>query len=282
MTHDPTENSHLIYTADSHLHQPPPPSRPFLHHIAAPMSSSRNSSPGTNPVGYHINHPIRSPTLTMCERGESFTNSSLPSGHVHMTTTTPTYMRPISHDLTHADTIRLSAPSTNLPSVAMYLNDNIINQTLQILHTHSPLSDTHHVLATTFLEVVKRPNNDEAIPRFHRRLLEAPDGPSLDSYFLLLPINITPTHWTLLVRQQDVTKDSTTISHDSLPIPIDLISTQAQLRHYDTTMHLSHGFTSPPIRHVPAVMQRDEYNCGICMLITAIIYLYHPHPTYYP
>ena len=246
------------------------------------MSSSRNSPPDTNPVGYHINHPIRPPTLTMCERGASFTDSSLPSGHVYIKTTTPKYMRPASHDLTHADTIRLSAPSANLPSVEIYLNDTIINRTLHTLHQHSPFSDTRHVLSTTFLAVVKLPNNDEAIPQFHRRFLERPDDPSLDSCFLLLPINITPTHWTLLVRQQDVTKDSTTISHDSLSIPLDLTSTQAHLRHYDTTMHLTHGFTSPPIRHVPAVMQRDEYNYGICLLTTAIIYFYHPHPTHYP
>jgi len=207
MTHNPTDNSYLIYITDSRLHQSLlPPSRPFLHHIAAPMSSSRNSPLDTNPDGYHINHPIRPPTLTMCERGASFTDSNLPSGHVHMTTTTQKYMRPASHDLTHVDTIRLSVPSANLPPVAMYLNDIIINQTLQILHRHSSFSDTRHVLSTTFLEVVKRPNNDEAIPRFHWHFLEAPDGPSLDSCFLLLPINITPAHWTLLVRQQDVTK----------------------------------------------------------------------------
>ena len=130
--------------------------------------------------------------------------------------------------------------------------------------------------------MIKLPNNDDAISRYHRRLLERPDSPSLDSCFLLLLINITPTHWTLLVRQQDRTTESHTISHDSLPTPFDLTSIQAHLRHYDTTMHLTHDFAFPPIRHVPAAMQSDEYNCGICLLTTAIIYIYHPHPTHYP
>ena len=138
-------------------------------------------------------------------------------------------MRPASHKLTRADTIYLSAPSANLPPVAMYLNDTIINQTLQILHQHSPFSSTRHVISAIFLEVLKRPNNDEAIPRFHRRFLEVLDGPSLDRSFLLLPINITPTHWTLLARQQDVNKSSTTIFHDSLPLPLDITSTQSHI-----------------------------------------------------
>ena len=130
----------------------------------------------------------------MCERDASFTNLNVPSEHVHMTTETPNYMRPASYEFTHVDTIHLSAPFINLPPAAMYVNDTIINQTLQLLHQYSPFSDTRHVLSTTFLEVVKRPNNDEATPRFRRRFLEALDDPNLDSSFLLFPINITPTH----------------------------------------------------------------------------------------
>jgi len=241
MIRNTTDDSHLVIPL-SHLHPYSlPPHRYFHHHIAAPMSSSRNFPPDTTPADYHINHPIRPPTLTICERGASFTDSNLPSGHVYMTTTTPKNMRPATHDLTHANTIRLSAPSANLSSVAMYLNDITINQTLQILHQHSPFSDTRHVLSTSFIKVVKLPNNDDAIPRYHRSLLERPDSPSLDSCFLLLPINITPTHWTLLVRQQDVTTDSTTIFHDSLPIPLDLTSTQPT---FDTT---TPPYTSPTV-----------------------------------
>ena len=143
------------------------------------MTPPRLSPPDTNPAGYHLTHPIRPPTLTMCEGGASFTDSTIPPEHVHMTKTTPHYMRPATHDLTHADTIRLSAPSTTIPPVTLYLNDNIINQTLQILHQHSPFKDTRHVLSTSFLEVIKLPNNDDAIPRYHRRILERPAGPSL-------------------------------------------------------------------------------------------------------
>ena len=130
MIRNTTDDSHLVIPL-SHLHPYSlPPHRYFHHHIAAPMSSSRNSPPDTTPADYHINHPIRPPTLTICERGASFTDSNLPSGHVYMTTTTPKNMRPATHDLTHDDTIRLSAPSANLPPVTMRLNDIIINQTL--------------------------------------------------------------------------------------------------------------------------------------------------------
>ena len=102
------------------------------------MTPSRLSPPATNPAGYHLTHPIRPPTLTMCERGASFTDPTIPPAHVHMTTTTPPYMRPATGKITHADTIRLSAPTATIPPVALYLNDHIIDQTLQILHQHSP------------------------------------------------------------------------------------------------------------------------------------------------
>ena len=60
--------------------------------------------------------------------------------------------------------------------------------------TPHPQCITQHILSTNFLEVINRPNNDTAIPQFHRRYLETQDGPSLDSSYLLIPINIPPTH----------------------------------------------------------------------------------------
>lgn len=130
--------------------------------------------------------------------------------------------------------------------------------------------------------MVKRPNNDTTIPLFHRRNLETTDGLSLTSKFLLIPINITPTHWILLIRKHDVTSGTVTYSHDLQGIPLNLTDTQAQLQRYDTLLALTEGFTNVLIRHIPAVVQYDEYSCGVCLLTTALIYLYHPHSTHFP
>ena len=163
----------------------------------------------------------------MCASGKPFTNPSLPYMHIHKTTTTSVYMRPMKQDLIHAGTIRLSAPVFYLNPFDIYISDNIINQTLEIMYNHSLFADTCYVLSTNLLEVSKRPNNDTVIPRFHRHHLGAPDSPSLNSSYLLLPINITPIHWTILVRRQDATSGDSTIFHDSLSNPLDLISTQS-------------------------------------------------------
>ena len=72
------------------------------------------------------------------------------------------------------------------------------------------------------------------------------------------------------------------MSRDSLPILLDLTTTQAHVKHYDTVLQLTHGLAPIPIRHVLAVTQDDEYNYGIYVLMTAIIYFYHPTPTTFP
>ena len=102
-TTPPTPHTHLYHWLTS----PSIPllsSRQFHHHTAAPMTPSRLSPPATSPAGYHLTHPIRPPTLTMCERGASFTDQTISPAHVHMTTTTPPYMRPATSKITHADT----------------------------------------------------------------------------------------------------------------------------------------------------------------------------------
>ena len=164
----------------------------------------------------------------------------------------------------------------------LYLNDGIINHTLQILHHHSPYTTTRHYLQTPFLEVIQHPNNDIVLPRYHRRFLGLQDGSSLDSSLLLIPINITPTHWTMLVRANSEGSIPDTMSHDSLPIPLDLTTTQSHLHHYDTVLQLTHGIAPTSIRHVTVITQDDAYNCGICVLMTAIIYFYHSTPTTFP
>ena len=59
----------------------------------------------------------------------------------------------------------------------------------------------------------------------------------------------------------------------------DLTTMQTHLQHYDIVLKLIHGLAPTPIRHVTTVTQDNEYNCGICVLMTAIIYFYHPTPT---
>ena len=72
------------------------------------------------------------------------------------------------------------------------------------------------------------------------------------------------------------------ISHDSLPIPLDTTAIEQHLRHYDASVCLDPGLVPHPIRHVPAVIQDDTYNCGVCVLTIAIVYLYYPDPTNFP
>ena len=215
--------------------------------------------------------------MPLCEMGISFTDPSLPSSHIHTSTQTPSYMRPQTQHLTHTDTMRLRSPQVGVHPSDLYLNDVIINHTLQILHHHSPYTTTRHYLPTHFYEVIQR--NNAALPRYHRRFLELQDGPSHDSSLLLILINITPTHWTMLVRTNSEGTIPNTVSHDSLPLPLDLTTTKLHLQHYDTVLQLTHGIAPNPIRHVTAVTHDDEYNCGVCVLMTTIIYFYHPTPT---
>ena len=220
------------------------------------MTPSRLPTTGTTvPRDTHLTHPIRPPTPTLFNRDRAFLDPSLPNTHIYKKTTTPAYMRPAIQYLTHEDTIRLRAPDSHVNPLDLYLNDNIINQTLQILHHRSPFTDTRSFLSPNLFKVVKRPNNDTAIPRFHQRNLETLDGPSLDSSYFLIPINITPNHWIFLVRTQDSTKGAATISHDSLLYPLDLTSAQAQaqFKYYDTVLQLDQGFTPVPLQYIPAV-----------------------------
>ena len=84
------------------------------------------------------------------------------------------------------------------------------------------------------------------------------------------------------MRHTDRVDGATTVSHDSLPTPCDITAAEQHLRHYDSVLKFSPGFTSSPIHHVSAVKQDDAYNCGVCVLTTVIVYLYHPDPCNYP
>ena len=80
------------------------------------------------------------------------------------------------------------------------------------------------------------------------------------------------------MRRIDHINGVTTVSYDSLPLPLDIATAEQHLRRYDTVLKVSPGFTSSLINHVSVVKYDDAYNCGICVLTTTIVYLYHPDP----
>ena len=210
----------------------------------------------------------------------SLTSPDLPLKHVHKTTIAPSYMRHQTQHLYHKHTICLRAPTLSCDLLYLYLNDEIINHTLQILHQESPHRDSRHILPKFFMNRITQ--KDTTLHRLHRRQLETPGGPHLTHNYLLIPYNITPVHWTLLVRISDHATGITIVSHDSLPMPYDITATEQHLRHYDSVLNLSPGLTSSPIHNVSAVKQDDTYNCGVCVLTTAIVYHYHPDPCNFP
>ena len=153
----------------------------FFHLITSTYTATPTSTPSTpstrlSSIGPlftdpHSSHPILPPAMPLCEIGITFTDPSLPPSHIHKSTQTPSYMRPATQHLTHTDTMRLRSSHSGVNPSDLFLNDIIINHTLQILHHHSPYTTTRHYLTTPFLEVIQRPNNDIFIPRFHRRFL---------------------------------------------------------------------------------------------------------------
>ena len=190
-----------------------------------------------------------------------FTSPNLPLTYLHTTTTAPNYIRYQKQRLYHRHTICLRVPSPKFDLTRLYLNNEILNHTLQILHRHSPHSVTRHFFSTFFLNIITQSTTN--LHRFHRRQLETLGGPHLTHNYLLIPFNITPVHWTLLVHRTYRVHGATTVSHDSLPMPCDITVAEQHLRHYDSVLKLSPSFTSSPIHHVSTVKQDDAYNCGV-------------------
>ena len=191
---------------------------------------------------------------------------------------TPLYIRRVVQELKHEHTICLREHTTLYDTAKLYLNKQIIIHTLHIIHEHSPYRSTRHFIPTYFSELIQCSLAN--LIRIHRCHLEDSADASLSHDLLLIPINITPIYWTILVRHID--GDTSTISYDSLPIPLDITETEQHMRHYFATVGLNPGFVHHPIRHVSAVKQDDAYNCGMCVLTVAIIYLYFPNPGIFP
>ena len=61
------------------------------------------------------------------------------------------------------------------------------------------------------------------------------------------------------MRYTDIRIGTSTVSHDSLPMPMDITAAETYLRHYDTVLGLDPRFVQDPIRPVPTVHQDDAY-----------------------
>ena len=83
-------------------------------------------------------------------------------------------------------------PSPKCDLTRLYLNDDILNHTLQILQRHSPHSATHHFVPTFFLNIITQSTTN--LHRFYRRQLEISGGPQLTHNYLLIPFNIMPVY----------------------------------------------------------------------------------------
>ena len=225
-------------------------------------------------------HPITRAGTTNTASISRFTSPVIPLTHVDTSIPPPTYMRRHTQHLYHKQTICLQVPYPNCDLAHLYLNDEILNHILQILHWHSLYRTTRHFLPTFFLNMITSSTSN--LYRIHQRQLESPGGPRLGHTYLLIPFNITPVYWTLVVYRADTVHGATTVSHDSLPMSVDITAAEQYMRHYNKILKLSPGFTSSPIHHVSAVKQNDAYNCGVYVLTTAIVYLYHPDPCAVP
>ena len=111
-------------------------------------------------TGSHRSHPMHPPTLTSYAVKRSFTDPSLSPSHVHTSTNTPYYMRPATQHLTHTDTMRLRSSQSGLPHSDLFLNDTIINHTLQILHHHYPV---HYIPTPSFNALIMTPPSPDSI-----------------------------------------------------------------------------------------------------------------------
>ena len=101
----------------------------------------------------------------------------------------------------HEHTIYLRAPTAQRDTTKLYLNEQIINHTLQILHAHSPYRATRHFIPTYFSELIQYSHANLTPIYIHH--LEDRDDASLNHFYIRIPINITPTHWKILARHND-------------------------------------------------------------------------------
>ena len=107
---------------------------------------------------------------------------------IHATAQAPIYRRNTVQHLFHSDTIRLTETYHATSTTTLFFNDNVLNQTLQILHKHSLCIHQVNFVYTTFMAVTHNPTAN--LGRVYHKALEGDGGPILDHLNLYIPCNI--------------------------------------------------------------------------------------------
>ena len=78
--------------------------------------------------------------------------TTMQSDSICLTTRTPQYMRRETQYLRHKYILCIRAPNVTTATTALCLNETVINQTLHILHKHSPYYTTRYFIPTFLME----------------------------------------------------------------------------------------------------------------------------------
>ena len=241
----------------------------------------------------HTPHIIITPTVTPLPHPLAhYTSHTIPTTTVHTAIPTLPHIRPQQQPVTHCDTMRLQLPTSahSHPPTAqqpsqqphhLYLNDPLIDLTLQILHRSSSYQSSRHYVSPSFTNQLAHQDRDSTT---HTRQFEQPLGPNKRTQghtYILTPHNITDTHWIMLVRHMHQ-RTTQLLSHDPYTTLFDLTSIDTRLTLFDPN-----NLPATPLRPAPIVSQQtiihqDTYNCGVAIILMAIIYLYHPPPNTFP
>ena len=108
---------------------------------------------------------------------------------IHATAQAPIYRRNTVQHLFHSDTIRLTETYHATSTTTLFFNDNVLTQTLQILHKHSLCIHQVNFVYTTFMAVTH--NHIVNLGRVYHKVLERDGGPMLDHLNLLTSYSIT-------------------------------------------------------------------------------------------
>ena len=192
----------------------------------------------------HTPHLLITPTPTPLPHSLThYISHTIPTITVHTTIPTPPHMRPGHQSVTHCDTIRLKSPlradvtppsqaASTQPTYHLYLNDLLIDLTIQILHRSSPYHFSRHYVSPTFTNQLLHQDRDLTT---HTRQFEQPLGPDKSDHghtYILIPNNITTTHWIMLIRhQQPHTKQL--LSHNPYNNSVDLTAIESRLTLFD-------------------------------------------------
>ena len=108
----------------------------------------------------HIPHPISHTGTHNTALLQTYLSTSTRLSHIHQFRVPLPYLHRAIQELKHEHTICLRAHTALCDTPSLYLNDQIINHTLQILHKHSPFHSSRHFLPIYFLELIQRPHTN--------------------------------------------------------------------------------------------------------------------------